>query len=145
MWHDFWRPRWLLIWQIANFSPLTPRQFSPPKTPNMAQISKYEPNLTPKQFSPPKSPNIEERLWIWFKYQNFGQTWGLRHFSSQDSKYGKKPNVAKISKYGPKLNSSQDAKYLNMAQISNYARKTVFSKYPNLANLKCEEMGLWKK
>ena len=23
MWDDFWRPRWLLIWQIANFSPLT--------------------------------------------------------------------------------------------------------------------------
>ena len=47
MWDDFWRPRWLLIWQIANFSPLTPRQRCS-KTPNIqqkiledTQISKY--------------------------------------------------------------------------------------------------------
>ena len=136
MWHNFWRPRWLLIWQIANFSPLTPRRFSSQdsKYPNMVQISQYGPNIQiwfkygpdmakpdPKVVSSSqdsKYPNMAERLQI-FKYGPNIQIWAKYPNIQIWAKY---PNIGKISKYGPNIQIW--AKYSKMGQISKIWAKS---------------------
>ena len=131
MWHNFWRPRWLLIWQIANFSPLTPRRFSSQdsKYPNMAQISQYGPDMV--QISK-YGPNMVQ-------ISKYGPnlTWPQGSFflpRLQISKYGRKTSDIQIWAKYP--NMGKISKYSNMGQISKYRQNIqIWAKYSNMGQI----------